>query len=57
MVCNNRRVRSHRLFKNQAARGKSSTGWLHGLKLLPVLNAFCEIIKLFLPWDVSDKNL
>lgn len=57
-VCNNRRIHGHKVFKNQAARGKSSTGWFYGLKLFLVINAFGEIMNAFFtPGNVADNNL
>jgi len=32
-VCHNRRIHSHKVFKDIAKRGKSSTGWFYGLKI------------------------
>lgn len=37
-VCDNRRIHSHRVFKGEAARGKSSVGWFYGFKLHLVTN-------------------
>lgn len=57
-VCNNRRIHSHRIFKNLAARGKSSTGWFYGLRLFLVINAFREIINAFFTsGNVAGNNL
>lgn len=32
-VCHNRRIRRHKVFKDLAARGKSTMGWFYGFKL------------------------
>jgi hypothetical protein len=37
-VCHNRRIFSHRVFREWAARGKLSVDWFYGLKLHLVLN-------------------
>jgi len=42
-VCHNLRIRSHRVFDGLAARGKSSTGWFFGFKLLLVINHVGEL--------------
>lgn len=57
-VCHNRRIHSHKVFKKQAVRGKSSTGWFFGLKLFLVINAFGEIMNAFFtPGNVADNAL
>jgi len=56
-VCSNRRIHSNRVFKGQAERGKTSTGWFYGLKLFLVINAFGEILNAFFtPGNVADNN-
>jgi hypothetical protein len=56
-VCNNRRINSHKVFKKQAARGKSSMGWFYGFKLFLVVNAFGELVKVaFGQANVADNN-
>ena len=37
-VCHNRRIQQHRVFKNLAARGKTSVDWFFGFKLHLVVN-------------------
>ncbi len=37
-VCHNKRISSHKVFKNVAARGKTSVNWFFGLKLHLVIN-------------------
>jgi Transposase DDE domain len=57
-VCNNRRIHSHKVFKSQASRAKTSTGWFYGFKLFLVVNAFGEIVKVsFTTANVADNNL
>lgn len=43
-VCNNRRIHSHKVFKDIAQRGKTSTGWFFGLKIHLVINNLGEIM-------------
>jgi len=57
-VCNNRRIHSNKVFKTQASRAKTSTGWFFGFKLFLVVNAFGEIVKAtFTTANVADNNL
>lgn len=46
VVCHNLRIKRHRVFKDLANRGKSSTGWFYGFKLHIVINSLGEIINL-----------
>ena len=43
-VCHNRRISRHKVFKNLAARGKTSMGWFFGFKLHLVVNEQGEIL-------------
>ena len=43
-VCINLRIPSHRVFKNLAGRGKTSTGWFFGFKLHLVINHLGELM-------------
>lgn len=43
-VCHSRRIYSHRVFKNLAKRGKTSTGWFYGFKLHLIINDSGEIL-------------
>lgn len=43
-VCHNKRISSHKVFKNLAKRGKTSTGWFLGFKLHLVINEKGEIL-------------
>jgi hypothetical protein len=57
-VCHNRRIYSHKVFKNIAARGKSSTGWFYGFKLHLVINDRGEICSFFLSGgNIDDRNI
>lgn len=56
-VCHNKRIASHRVFKDIAQRGKTSVGWFYGLKLHLIINQLGEIMSFrFTPGNVSDKN-
>jgi hypothetical protein len=43
-VCHNRRISQHRVFKNLAARGKTSVDWFFGFKLHLVVNDQGELL-------------
>ena len=43
-VCDNRRIHSHKVFKDVAKRGKTSTGWFFGLKIHLIINNIGEIV-------------
>lgn len=47
-VCHNLRIPSHRVFKDSAARDKSSTGWYYGFKLHLAVNEQGEILGFYL---------
>ena len=56
-VCDNLRIRRHRVFKETAARGKSSTGWLFGFKLHTIINHLGELLAIKLtPGHVDDRQ-
>jgi len=56
-VCHNLRIRSNKVFKNIAARGKTSTGWFYGFKLHLVINEHGEIIAFDItPGNRDDRN-
>ena len=44
-VCDNRRIHQHRVFKDYANRGKSSTGWFFGFKVFLVINQYGQIMR------------
>ena len=55
-VCNNRRIKNHKVFKDTAKRSKTSTGWFYGFKLHIVSNDRGEIISFYLtPGNVEDR--
>ena len=55
-VCENLRIRSHKVFKDIAKRGKSSTGWFFGFKLHLVINNKGEIMSIKLtPGNTDDR--
>jgi transposase len=43
-VCDNRRIRQHRVFAPTAARGKTSMGWFYGFKLHTIVNERGELL-------------
>jgi len=56
-VCHNRRIYSHRVFKQLAKRGKSSTGWFYGFKLHLIINDRGEILAFCLTaGNVDDRD-
>jgi len=56
-VCDNRRIHSHKVFKDLAKRGKSSTGWFFGFKLHIVINDKGEILSFCItPANIDDKD-
>ena len=56
-VCKNQRIHQHKVFKDVATRGKTSTGWFFGFKLHFVINDCGEIISFKLTSaNVSDNN-
>jgi transposase len=56
-VCHNRRISRHRVFKNLAARGKSTMGWFYGFKLHLVVSEQGELLAVHLtPGNVDDRK-
>lgn len=56
-VCHNRRIHSHKVFKNLAQRGQTSMGWFYGFKLHFIINHLGEIINFYLTsGNVADNN-
>ena len=47
-VCNNLRIRCHRVFGGMAQRGESSTGWFFGFKLHVVITHLGELLSMAL---------
>lgn len=55
-VCDNLRIKRHRVFKGIAQRGKSSTGWFFGFKLHAVINHMGELLNIHItPGNVDDR--
>lgn len=56
-VCHNLRISCHRMFKDIARRGKTSTGWFFGFKLHLVFNHKGELMSFALtPGNVDDRS-
>lgn len=56
-VCDNHRIRQHKVFDGLAKRGKSSMGWFYGFKLHLIINECGEIISFCLTsGNVDDRN-
>ena len=56
-VCHNLRIRSNKVFKGIARRGKTSVGWFYGLKLHLIVNEFGELASFIItPGNVADNN-
>lgn len=56
-VCHNRRISQHRVFKNLAARGKTSGDWFYGFKLHLVVNERGELLNLKVtPGNTDDRQ-
>ena len=56
-VCHNRRIDRHKVFDGLAARGKTSMGWFHGLKLHFVINHKGQIMGLRItPGNTADST-
>ncbi len=55
-VCHNLRIPQHKVFRDCAARGKSSRGWFYGFKLHLVINECGELLGCYLtPGNVDDR--
>lgn len=55
-VCHNLRINRHKVFKDIAKRGKTSTGWFFGCKLHIVINSCGEIMSFSLTsGNVDDR--
>lgn len=56
-VCHNRRIPRHRVFKEEAQRGKTSLGWFYGFKLHLVVNECGGIVNFAItPGNVDDRR-
>lgn len=57
VVCDNKRIHRHRVFKDHAERGKTSMGWFYGFKLHVIINSKGELLRLKLtPGNVDDRK-
>ena len=57
VVCHNRRIYSHQVFKKIARRGKTSVGWFYGFKLHLVVNDRGELLAFQVtPGNVDDRK-
>jgi hypothetical protein len=55
-VCHNRRIHSHKVFKDLAKRGQCSVGWFYGFKLHLVLSDTGDMINFMLtPGNTDDR--
>jgi Transposase DDE domain len=56
-VCDNRRIHQHKVFKNIAKRGKTSTGWFFGFKLHVLVNDRGELLNMTMTTgDIDDRK-
>ena len=56
-VCHNRRILRHRVFKEIAARGKTSVDWFFGFKLHLIVNERGELLNLQItPGNIDDRK-
>ncbi len=56
-ICHNRRISRNRVFKDLAARGKSTMGWFYGFKLHLIVNDVGELLAVHLtPGNVDDRQ-
>ena len=57
VVCHNKRIFDHKVFKDLAKRGKSSTGWFFGFKLHAVINQWGQLVVFNITsGNVADNN-
>lgn len=57
VVCHNKRIKQHKVFKDIAQRGKGSMGWFYGFKIHLVINHLGEIVQFALTaGNVADNN-
>lgn len=56
-VCHNKRIDTNKVFKDMAARGKSTMGWYYGFKLHLICNEKGELLNFMLTKaNVDDRN-
>jgi hypothetical protein len=57
IVCHNKRINSHRVFRNLAKRGKNSVGWFYGFKLHIIINEHGELLAFKVtPGNTDDRK-
>jgi hypothetical protein len=57
VVCHNKRINSNKVFRELAARGKSTMGWFYGFKLHLIINEVGEILTAKVtPGNVDDRQ-
>jgi hypothetical protein len=57
VVCHNRRIQSHKVFKQVARRGKTSVGWFYGFKLHLVVNDRGDLLAFQItPGNTDDRQ-
>ena len=57
VVCHNRRIQSHKVFKQVARRAKTSLGWFYGFKLHLVVIDCGELLAFRItPGNVDDRQ-
>lgn len=57
VVCHNRRIKRHKVFKGLARRGKTSVGWFYGFKLHLIINQIGQIVFTRLSaGNITDNN-
>ena len=56
-VCHNLRIKSNKVFRELAKRGKTSTGWFYGFKVHLVINDCGELLAVMItPGNVDDRK-
>jgi hypothetical protein len=56
-VCHNRRISSHKVFREYAERGKTSVGWFYGFKLHLIINEHGELLSFKVtPGNTDDRK-
>ncbi len=56
VVCDNHRINNHKVFREEAKRGKTSTGWKYGFKLHLIINHCGEILSFCLSTANTDDR-
>lgn len=56
-VCNNKRIRSNKVFKGIAERGHTTTGWFYGFKLHIIINDKGEILSFTITQGNTDDRV